>query len=287
MGGSEQKLFDARGKFAIAAKDGRQLNSVSWVQCRILLSNKRLILVSDEGKKTIVLSKISSIGGRTDASQSIASVSNYLNITFDGDTLVISAGSHDEFRIAFYKAVLGEQVVNTKHPAVEGGVVQSVSWVKSRVSIQEGVVMLALKSGSLVEIEIDEVTDLEKTTTDISGKKRDVLKVSHIDDKTTVETHITTSKKKIQFLRTFLKKGEDENETNYDLSSSEKEVLMALYSGVQPFTIPEFTGQNVEEVEETFERLLELDIVDQIRERKEVALNSRGRNIASEAMNEQ
>ena len=62
---------------------------------------------------------------------------------------------------------------------------------------------------------------------------------------------------------------------------------MALYSGVSPFSIPEFIGQDVEAVEETFEKLIELDIVDKIRERREVTLNSRGRNIASEAVGEQ
>jgi len=45
--------------------------------------------------------------------------------------------------------------------------------------------------------------------------------------------------------------------------------------------------QDVDTVEEIFERLVELDIVDEVRVRREVTLNSRGRNIASEAMNDQ
>jgi helix-turn-helix protein len=62
---------------------------------------------------------------------------------------------------------------------------------------------------------------------------------------------------------------------------------MALYSGVSPFEIPSFLGMDVDDVEETFERLVELEVVEEVRIRREVALNSRGRNIASEAMNEQ
>jgi len=62
---------------------------------------------------------------------------------------------------------------------------------------------------------------------------------------------------------------------------------MALYSGVSPFEIPAFIGKDVDTVEEIFERLVELDIVDEVRVRREVTLNSRGRNIASEAMNDQ
>jgi len=62
---------------------------------------------------------------------------------------------------------------------------------------------------------------------------------------------------------------------------------MALYSGVSPFEIPSFLGMEVDGVEETFERLIDLEVVEEVRVRREVALNSRGRNIASEAMNEQ
>ncbi len=89
------------------------------------------------------------------------------------------------------------------------------------------------------------------------------------------------------FVQSFLKEGERRSEANVDLDPSEKEVLMALYSGVSPFEIPAFIGQDVDRVEETFEKLIELDIVDEVRTRHEVTLNSRGRNIASEAMNEQ
>jgi len=44
---------------------------------------------------------------------------------------------------------------------------------------------------------------------------------------------------------------------------------------------------DVDEVESVFDRLLELEVVEEIRVRREVALNARGRNIASEAMNDQ
>lgn len=287
MSNSEKKVFDSQGKFAVAMKNGRKVNNVSWVQCRVLLSNKRLILVSNGGKQTFVLSNVRDVGGRADASQSIAAVSNYLTLTFTDKTLVIAAKSQEEFRNAFYQAVLNQKIVHVKHPVVEGGVVQDTSWVKSRVSIQEDLVMLALQSGSLVEIEVGEVTEITKTTTEISGEERYVLQTAHVDEDTSVETHITCAERKIRFMETLLEKGEKENEINADLSASEKEVLMALYSGVQPFTIPEFTGQNVDTVEETFERLIELDIVDHIRDRREVVLNSRGRNMASEAMNEE
>jgi hypothetical protein len=62
---------------------------------------------------------------------------------------------------------------------------------------------------------------------------------------------------------------------------------MALYSGVSSFEVPEFLDMDPDEVEEIYERLIELDVLQEVRIRREVALKPRGRNIASESMNSQ
>ena len=67
----------------------------------------------------------------------------------------------------------------------------------------------------------------------------------------------------------------------------ESQVLMALYSGVSPFEMADFVGISVDEVEEIYQKLLDVGAVDKVRERTEVTLNAEGRNLASEAMNEQ
>jgi hypothetical protein len=62
---------------------------------------------------------------------------------------------------------------------------------------------------------------------------------------------------------------------------------MALYSGVSSFDVPQFLDMEVERVEEIFERLIEVNVLEEVRRRREVNLKPRGRNIASKAMNEQ
>jgi len=64
-------------------------------------------------------------------------------------------------------------------------------------------------------------------------------------------------------------------------------VLMALYSGVSPFDIPAFLGIEVDQVEELFVRLIDHDVLDEVRIRHEVELNARGRSIAADAIDEQ
>jgi helix-turn-helix protein len=260
---------------------------VSWSEGRILLSNRRLILAGNDGKKTLALSDITGLGGREDASTAIASVSDYLSLRLGDDVMLVAASDHEEFKTGFFKAMLDENIVKVKHPAVEGGVVTDESWEKARLKVEQESIATALESGKFVELELEEISEINTERQDMGGNERLVVQVSHVDGQTSVETHITGKERDCQFTKSFLREGERRSEANVELDESEKEVLMALYSGVSPFEIPAFVGQDVEDVEETFERLVELDIVDEVRTRREVTLNSRGRNIASEAMNEQ
>ncbi len=287
MSEGEYKILDTKGRFARAVKDGRAINDVSWTQGRILLSNRRIILASNEGKRTIPLSKIKGLGGRHDPNQKIAAVSSYLSLKVDNNVMLISASDHEEFQTAIYKAVLDQKVAKAKHPAVEGGVVQNTEWEKARIKVEDDAIAAALKSGSFVRLDLDDISGIETDQRTVDGEKKVVIQVSHVEGNTSVETHLTGPKRVCMFLQAFLAEGERRSQTNVDLSEADKEVLMALYSGVSPFEIPAFIGKDVEKVEEIFERLVELDIVDEVRVRREVTLNSRGRNIASEAMNDQ
>jgi helix-turn-helix protein len=49
----------------------------------------------------------------------------------------------------------------------------------------------------------------------------------------------------------------------------------------------DFVGIPPDEVEEIYQRLLEMGAVDEVRVRTEVALNARGRNLASDAMSDE
>jgi helix-turn-helix protein len=287
MGDEEYQIADTKGRFTMAVKNGRKLNDISWSQGRLLLSNKRLILVGGNGKRTITLDDITGLSGREDATQSMAALSNYLSLRLGEDVIIVSANDHEEFKLAFYKAVLDDAVVKAKHPAVEGGVVQDSPWERARLKVESGSLLASLEDGSFVEMELDEISGLNKEKRTVDGQKRPIIEVSHAEGSTSLETHLLGPRQTSIFAHAFLKQGERESEANVDLEPSEKEVLMALHSGISPFSIPEFIDHDVDDVEETFERFIELDIVDKVRERREVVLNSRGRNIASEAMGDQ
>lgn len=284
---NEYKISDTKGQFAHAVKDGRAMNDVSWTSGRILLSNRRLVLVEAGGKRTIPLSQISGLAGRHDATQAVARVSGYVSFHVGEDVLLVAAESHEEFERDVYRAFLDERVLLAKHPAVAGGVVQDTSWEKARFKVGEDGLDAALESGSLVTFDLDDISGLRTAERTVEGEPRPVIEVEHTEGSTNVQTHISGSPHRCAFVESFLRKGERRSAANVELSSADEEVLMALYSGVSPFEIPAFLDMGVDDVEERFERLVEVEILDEVRLRREVALTPRGRNVASEAMNRQ
>jgi helix-turn-helix protein len=182
--------------------------------------------------------------------------------------------------------VLGSQQVLARHPAVEGGVVQDTDWETARLQLEEDSVNVAIADGTFVPIELDDVGAVEMEDRTVEDETRPVVEVEHSEDETSVETYIASSPRKSVILRSLLAGAEEENSAEVELSDTEKQVLMALYSGVSPFEIPEFTGIDVDEVEAMFEDLIEREILDEVRKRREVTLTARGRNMASESINQ-
>ena len=288
MSEGETKLADQKGKFTQVVKNGRKVPDIEWLPGRILLSTRRIVLASSEGKRTIPLGEVSSIKGRQDANKPLAKVSSYLSLQVGNDVTLVAPNNHEEFEHQLFSAVLDQQVALVKHPAVEGGVVQGTSWEKGRLTLEEdGVVALAIASGQFVEIEIDDVGAVAEQEGEVKGEQRFVIEVEHTEEGTAVETHITGPRSKVAVLASLLRKGEQKNTTDVQLTEEQNEVLMALYSGVSPFQIPDFVGIDVERVEEIYDELIEAGILEEQRTRREVALQARGRHIASEAMDEE
>jgi helix-turn-helix protein len=286
MSEGEHKIADSQGKFLQVVKDGRQLQDADWTQGRIILSNKRVVLVGNEGKRTIALSNVGGISGRSDVNQVIAAVSNYVRIQAGTDVYLVAANDDGGFEHALYRALLDKQVILTKHPAVEGGVVTDAEWEKGRLKLGEDELNMATQSGTFVEVELDDIGSVEESERTVMDEKRTALEVEHTVEGTSVQTYFSGPARQVTILGSLLRQGEERNAGDIDLSERENQVLMALYSGVSPFQIPEFVGMEVDEVEETFDRLIELEILEEVRVRKEVQLKARGRNIASEAMDE-
>jgi hypothetical protein len=283
----EYKIADVRGKFTQVVRDGNKLGDVAWTNGRILLSNRRIVLAGNGGKRTIPLSRVTSLEGRFDVNQVVAQVSSYVSVRFDDDVFLVAPAEADRFEMQLYETLLDQEVVLVRHPAVEGGVVQDTDWEKAQIKVDEEALNVAMANGNFFQIMLDDVGSLDVEERTVIDEKRTIVEAEHTIEGTSVQTYVSGSPRQTSFLASFLSKGQDRTASSIDLSPRENEVLMALYSGVSPFEIPDFLDMEVDEVESIFERLVELDVLEEVRKRREVALKARGRNIASEAMNEQ
>ena len=285
----ETKVADTRGQFLRALRDGRELNDATWANGRILLSNRRLVLAGTGGKRTFPLSAIDRVGGRFDVNQRVATVSDYLALQFDGgdDVVLVAPAEYEDFELKLYDALLSSTKFLIRHPAVEGGVVQDTEWEAGRVKVGVDAVSLATVAGTFVEVRLDDIGDTEMGRRTVQDEQREVIEVEHSDESTSVETYISGPERAVGILRSLLRIGDEQTETSLDLSHQDKQVLMALYSGVSPFDIPGFLGIDVDQVEDLFVRLIDHDVLDEVRIRHEVELNARGRSIAADAIDEQ
>ncbi len=284
--GDETKLEDTRGKYMQVLKNGQELTDVDWRQCRIVLTTERLVLAADE-QVTVPLDDIDRIGERYDVNQAARAETSYLTLYVGDDALLVTTADHEQFRTNFYRASLDGAIIYVRHPAVRGGVVQDAGWQRGRTKITQEAVLLVTEDGQKVAIERDDIGEMATDELTVQGEERAVVEVEHTDDGgTSVETHLSGKEHHLSVLQRLLDEGAERNRADLDLDPVERRVIMALYSGVSPFGISEFVGIEVEKVEEIYDRLIELDVIEVERERTEVALTAQGRTVAGEAMGE-
>jgi len=286
MSNPETKIEDTQGTFMRAVKNGQEINDATWQQCRVLLTSERIVLTAD-GKLTIQLSDIDQMGERYDVNQKAASESAYSTLYVGDDVVLVSTPDHETFETNFYRAILDNAVIYVQHPAVKGGVVQNAEWQRGRLKITDDAVRLVLEDGQKFAVDRDDIGELATDEKAVAGEERAVVEVEHTDDEgASVETHLWGREHHISVLTQLLEEGAERNRADLDLDPVERRVVMALYSGVSPFAISEFVGIDVEKVEEIYDRLIELDVIEVVRERTEVGLTAQGRKVAGEAMGE-
>jgi len=285
MSNSEKKIEDTQGKYMRAVKNGHDITDASWQQCRVVLTSQRIALIADE-KITVPLDDIDQMGERYDVNQAAASETSYSTLYVGNDIVLLSTSDHETFRTNFYRAILDNAVIYVQHPAVKGGVVQNAEWQRGRLKISDDAVRMVLEDGQKFAIDRDDIGELDTGEKQVAGEERAVIEVEHSMDGASVETHLSGREHHISVLKQLLEEGAERNRADLDLEPTERRVIMALYSGVSPFGISEFVGIDVEKVEDIYDRLIELEVIEVVRERKEVSLTAQGRKVAGEAMGE-
>lgn len=285
MSGDERKILDTSGDFQYVVRDGEPVADPSWQSCRLIVTNKRLMLGTGDSKTPIPHSNISLPDDPESAvPEDVPPGATVLSV--GGNVLLVDASNVSDFAFEYRRATLQGEVILARHPAVVGGVIQNdAEWSKARFRLDDDEVRLQFPGGGSTVFDIDDVGTIETSQSTVLGDQRTVVEVEHTDEEgRSVETHFSGMAHHTEALEALFGAVVEAHEDDYELSEMENQVLMALYSGVSPFEMADFVGTTPDDVEEIYQRLLDVGAVDKVRTRTEVSLNAQGRNMASEAM---
>lgn len=274
-------------------KGGTRSNKSSWVRAKAILTNKRIIVKSKKGKMSIPFGKIIDVGDRYDINQTVKRTPDYISLLYSKEektvTLLTAENSSNlnRFRENLYSALINGRKVVVKHPALKGGVVQEdEDWDAGNVRLKNDLVFIMTKSGDYIKIELDSIQDVYQDKREYKGKEKSILHIEHMQEEEVLGTYILGHSSMMGSLEQFIHRTFDEEvDSEIELDEEESQILVSLYSGVSPFEVPELVGMDVEEVEEIYKKLIDLDVLDEVRKRKEVELTARGRNLASKSIN--
>ncbi|MDS0282250.1 CheF family chemotaxis protein [Haloarcula onubensis] len=285
MSGDEHKVLDASGDFQYVVRSGDPVADPQWQSCRLIVTNKRVVLATNGNKQPIPHSNISLPEDPESAvPDDVPPGATVLSV---GDNvLLVDASNVSDFAFEYRRATLQGEVILARHPAVVGGVIQDdAEWSKARFRLDDAEVRLQFPGGDSTVFDIDDVGTIETGQSTVLGEQRAVVEVEHTDEQDrSVETHFSGMAHHTDALEALFGAVVEEREDDYELTEMESQVLMALYSGVSPFEMADFVGTTPDDVEEIYQKLLDVGAVDKVRERTEVSLNAQGRNMASEAM---
>jgi helix-turn-helix protein len=160
MSNGEQKLLDSQGDYLYAVKDGQVNEGASWNSCRLMLTTERLVLATSGNKQTVPIGKIALEPDPPDI-EATEYMSNVTALSVGNNVILVSA---EEGGIGFElcRAILHDQIILVKHPAVKGGVIQETAWEKAKFRYVSDTIKMALSDGRLA-IDMDNVGNIDTT----------------------------------------------------------------------------------------------------------------------------
>lgn len=207
---------------------------------RVVLSQKRLVLASGEGRTTIPLGDVFDVVvghvpvGLTDFfddTVAIAYVRGEERVTAiveaDGETIT-------RFRTVLFKALLQGASVSVRHPAQVGGRRTGAAARTGELRLEEAAVRLA-GLDEPVRIELSAVTYFRRIERTIDGESRPALEVQFTESGRTVTSEIVmNTPRRMNLLGRYLRLEYSNLAAeirDLDLPEREIEILTAVYSG--------------------------------------------------------
>ena len=210
------------------------------IRGRVVLSQKRLVLAaSEDDKLTISLDSIFDIA----IGQVPPDLGNFFDSTVtvaferNGKRLVAAIEADNDkiekFGTVLFKAIVNGTETTVKERARVGGRVSDDPFRTAQLFLTPGTVEFR-RDGGTFAIDLETVTDFDRTTREINGSSRPVLVVRHMQDGQAITTLAAIpSARKMSILGRYLRREYSElmeELQKVELTRDKKEVLVAMYS---------------------------------------------------------
>ena len=237
---------------------------------RVLLSQRRLVIATDDGKETVPLSRVFDVVVGSVPGDLRSFFNDSVTIAYDGDGSRRSAlvegepDDMDKFVRVLFKTLLRNVTVTVRHPAKVGGRVTDATDHRASVSVAPG----EIRFGNCPEpfaVDLSAVIDYERTDRTLGGTKRPALVFRHVIDERTVTSIATVpNERALNILGRYIKIEYDEameDLDSFDPTEEQLEILVSIYSAGGEANIADVVTGDVTQTSMILDSLREADLV--------------------------
>ncbi|MFB6068563.1 MAG: CheF family chemotaxis protein [Halobacterium sp.] len=260
---------------------------VEPVRGRVVMSKRRIVLATDEGKTTIPLSGVFDVQHETAPGDLAEFFDDTVTVAYERDgekRVAVIEGAGDtveKFVTLVFKGLLNDTSVYGKDPARRGGRLTDQSFESGSLFLVPGAVELRGDVGG--RIDLSTVTHFERVERDVNGSTRQLLSVRHMGETGPVTTELAlNSDRKMNLLGRYIRLQYThlkQELADVDLTEDEVEALVAIYSSGPDANLAAVLGVDASRVTMFLNDLIDKGLVE---DEDGVDLTSMGRAAVSE-----
>jgi len=229
---SETVVADFVGRFFVPGTEGDPPTG------RIVLSRRRLVLASDEGKETIPLSAVFDVKVGQVPPEMAGYFDDTVTVAYgrDGERAVAAIEGNgddiDRFATVPFKMLLNGMRALVRHPAKVGGRVVETESRTATLDVTQG--ELSFEGPEPFTVTLRDVVSVERADRDLGNGNHPVISFRHIEDGTAVTSQVGMTSSRLtnvlgRYIRLRYAEVRAELE-DVELGEEETEVLVAAYS---------------------------------------------------------
>ena len=237
---------------------------------RVLLSQRRLVLATDDDKTTVPLSAVFDVSVGTVPGDLRSFFSDSVTLAYErrGDrrTALVEGEPEDMERFIrlLFKALLRGVTVTVRHPAKVGGRVTDASDHTASVTLSPGAIGF-VDCPDPFEVDLSAVIDYERTDRTLAGTQRPALVFRHVVDSRTVTSIATVPNgRTLNVLGRYIKLEYEEvmeELESFDPTEEQLEILVSIYSAGGEANIADVVTGDVAQTSMVLDQLREEELV--------------------------